>query len=164
VFDAQSRSFDRSAEGCDGVDATMQITRNLETSKKPPLAQAFQPHASANVSHHREATRIGNGSVRMLQKCMELTLKEVQHVAVLARLRLTPEEEKQFTDQLGKILQYMEKLGQVDTSQIEPFDHAAASANAFRDDIVSNTPNPDAILANAPAKEQTFFRVPKIIE
>ena len=95
---------------------------------------------------------------------MELTLKEVQNVAVLARLRLTPEEEKQFTEQLGKILQYMEKLGQLDTSQVEPFDHAAANANAFRDDIVSNTPNPDAILANTPAKEQTFFRVPKIIE
>jgi aspartyl-tRNA(Asn)/glutamyl-tRNA(Gln) amidotransferase subunit C len=94
---------------------------------------------------------------------MKLTREEVQKVALLARLRLTPEEEEQLTDQLEKILKYMEKLGQLDTSEVEPFSHAAQS-NAFREDEVLNRPDVDAILANAPSTEKTFFRVPKIIE
>jgi aspartyl-tRNA(Asn)/glutamyl-tRNA(Gln) amidotransferase subunit C len=95
---------------------------------------------------------------------MELTREEVQRVALLARLRLLPEEVEQLTDQLRNILQYMEQLGQLDTSEVEPFTHAVDISNPLREDIVSNTPNADAILANAPAKLETFFRVPKIIE
>jgi aspartyl-tRNA(Asn)/glutamyl-tRNA(Gln) amidotransferase subunit C len=95
---------------------------------------------------------------------MELTREEVQRVALLARLRLLPEEVEQLTDQLRNILQYMEQLGQLDTSEVEPFTHAVDISNPLREDIVSNTPNADAILANAPAKSETFFRVPKIIE
>ena len=95
---------------------------------------------------------------------MELTREEVRRVALLARLRLLPEEVEQLTHQLQSILQYMEKLKELDTSEVEPFTHAVDISNAFREDIVSNTPNADAILANAPAKSETFFRVPKIIE
>jgi aspartyl-tRNA(Asn)/glutamyl-tRNA(Gln) amidotransferase subunit C len=95
---------------------------------------------------------------------VELTLEEVQRVALLARLRLTSEEEAQLTSQLTKILHYMDKLGALDTSGIEPFTHALDNVPALREDKVSNTPDPDNLLANAPAKEQTFFRVPKIIE
>ena len=95
---------------------------------------------------------------------MDLTREEVQRVALLAQLRLMPEELEQFTDQLQNILQYMEKLSELDTSEIEPFTHVVNVSNVFREDIISNTPNTDAILANAPAKYKTFFRVPKIIE
>ena len=95
---------------------------------------------------------------------MELTREEVYRVALLARLRLLPEEVEQLTEQLRNILQYMEQLGQLDTSEVEPFTHAVNISNPLREDIVSNTPNADAILANAPAKSETFFRVPKIIE
>ena len=95
---------------------------------------------------------------------MELTREEVYRVALLARLRLLPEEVEQLTEQLRNILQYMEQLGQLDTSEVGPFTHAVNISNPLREDIVSNTPNADAILANAPAKSETFFRVPKIIE
>jgi aspartyl-tRNA(Asn)/glutamyl-tRNA(Gln) amidotransferase subunit C len=95
---------------------------------------------------------------------MELTREEVQRVALLAQLRLMPEELEQLTDQLQKILQYMEKLNELDTSAIEAFTHAVNVSNVFREDIISNAPNTKAILANAPAKTKTFFRVPKIIE
>ena len=95
---------------------------------------------------------------------MELTREEVQRVALLAQLRLMPEELEQLTDQLQNILLYMEKLSELDISEIEPFTHAVNVSNMFREDIVSNNPNTDAILANAPAKSKTFFRVPKIIE
>jgi aspartyl-tRNA(Asn)/glutamyl-tRNA(Gln) amidotransferase subunit C len=95
---------------------------------------------------------------------MRLTGKEVQRIATLARLRLTAEEEARLTEQLGNILQYMGKLNQLDTSGIEPFSHVADMINPMREDIVTNQPNAEALLANAPAKENTFFQVPKIIE
>jgi aspartyl-tRNA(Asn)/glutamyl-tRNA(Gln) amidotransferase subunit C len=100
----------------------------------------------------------------MLKKSMKLTRSEVQRVAVLARLRLTQEEETQLTEQLDHILAYMRKLEQLDTSNVEPFSHAVDALNPLREDKVSNRPNADALLANAPDRDNTFFKVPKIIE
>jgi len=95
---------------------------------------------------------------------MKLTREEVRKVATLARLQLTFEEEDRLTAQLDTILRYMEKLNQLDTSRVEPFTHAVDVVNAFREDKVTNRPNAEALLANAPDKDQTFFKVPKIIE
>jgi aspartyl-tRNA(Asn)/glutamyl-tRNA(Gln) amidotransferase subunit C len=95
---------------------------------------------------------------------MKLSREEIQRVAMLARLRLTAEEEERFTEQLDKILQYMDKLNQLDTSEVQPLAHAVDIVNALREDKVTNRPNVDALLANAPARDETFFRVPKIIE
>jgi aspartyl-tRNA(Asn)/glutamyl-tRNA(Gln) amidotransferase subunit C len=100
----------------------------------------------------------------MLKKTMQLTGKEVQQIAMLARLRLTAEEEQRLTKQLDNILQYMAKLNQLDTSTVEPFSQVVDMINPLREDIVTNQPNVEALLANAPAKEDTFFQVPKIIE
>jgi aspartyl-tRNA(Asn)/glutamyl-tRNA(Gln) amidotransferase subunit C len=95
---------------------------------------------------------------------VKITPEEVRRVAMLARLRLTPEEEERLTGQLDKILQYVDKLNQLDASQIEPFTHAVEIVNAFRDDEVTNRARAADLLANAPEKDQTFFKVPKIIE
>ena len=95
---------------------------------------------------------------------MKLTREDVQRVASLARLRLTAEEKDQLTEQLDNILQYMDKLNQLDTSHVEPLAHVVDIVNAFREDKVTNRPNIDALLANAPARDETFFQVPKIIE
>jgi aspartyl-tRNA(Asn)/glutamyl-tRNA(Gln) amidotransferase subunit C len=95
---------------------------------------------------------------------MKLTREDVARVAQLARLRLLPEELDQLTIEIQSILQYMDKLAKLDTSEIEPFTQAVESSNPFREDAVTNIPNTDAILANAPAKAKTFFKVPKIIE
>jgi aspartyl-tRNA(Asn)/glutamyl-tRNA(Gln) amidotransferase subunit C len=95
---------------------------------------------------------------------MRLTGKEIQQIAMLARLRLTAEEEARLTEQLDHILQYMEKLNQLDTSGIEPFGYIVETINPMREDMVTNQANAEALLANAPAKENTFFQVPKIIE
>jgi len=95
---------------------------------------------------------------------VKITPEEVRRVALLARLRLTPEEEERLTSQLDKILQYVDTLNQVDASQIEPFTHAVAIVNAFRDDQVTNRDRAADLLANAPEKDRTFFKVPKIIE
>jgi aspartyl-tRNA(Asn)/glutamyl-tRNA(Gln) amidotransferase subunit C len=95
---------------------------------------------------------------------VKLTSEDVARVAQLARLRLHPEELNQLSIELQNILQYMDKLGELETSAIEPFTQAVDNSNAFREDVVTNIPNTDAILANAPAKAKTFFKVPKIIE
>ena len=94
---------------------------------------------------------------------MKLSREEVSRVAVLARLRLTEDEETQMTDQLGEILGYMDKLKILDTDNVEPFSHAT-EANTLREDRVTNQPDPDALLANAPDRDGTFFKVPKILE
>ncbi len=96
---------------------------------------------------------------------MKLTREEVQHLAALARLRLTEEEETQLAGELSRILEFMDKLNQLDTTAVEPLAHVIDIVNAFREDQVTNPASPETILANAPAKEdQTFFQVPKIIE
>ena len=95
---------------------------------------------------------------------MKLTREDVQKVALLARLRLNPEEESNLTAQLDDILEYMEKLNELNTSDVVPFTHAVEMVNAFRDDKVTNQPDVEALLANAPERHETFFKVPKIIE
>ena len=95
---------------------------------------------------------------------MKITRDEVQRVALLARLQLSPEEENVLTKQLDNILEYMEKLKQLDTEKVTPLAHVVDVVNAFREDRVVYEPNPERLLANAPAKEKTFLKVPKIIE
>jgi aspartyl-tRNA(Asn)/glutamyl-tRNA(Gln) amidotransferase subunit C len=95
---------------------------------------------------------------------MKLTREEVHRVAMLARLQLMPEDEERLTEQLDKILRYVGKLNQLDTSGIEPFTHAVDITNPMREDAVTNEPSAEVLLANAPAQENNFFQVPKIIE
>ena len=58
----------------------------------------------------------------------------------------------------------MDKLNQLDTAQIEAFSHRVDTMPVLRDDVVTNQPDPEALLANAPDRDGTFFKVPKIIE
>jgi aspartyl-tRNA(Asn)/glutamyl-tRNA(Gln) amidotransferase subunit C len=95
---------------------------------------------------------------------MKITEEEVDRIAVLARLRLTAEEKSQLVRQLDDILEYMDKLNQLDTAQVEAFSHRADTMPALREDAVTNQPDPEALLANAPDRDGTFFKVPKIIE
>jgi aspartyl-tRNA(Asn)/glutamyl-tRNA(Gln) amidotransferase subunit C len=95
---------------------------------------------------------------------MKLTREDVRQVALLARLRLTADEEERLTAQLDKILRYMEQLNQLDTANVEPFTHAVEAVNALREDKITNSPNAEALLANAPERDGTFFKVPKVLE
>lgn len=88
----------------------------------------------------------------------------MRRVALLARLQLSPAEEEILTRQLDRILQYMEKLNQLDTEKVEPLAHVVDIVNAFREDRVVPCPSPEGLLANAPAREKNFLKVPKIIE
>ncbi len=89
---------------------------------------------------------------------------DVKYVAHLARIALSPEEERQIGAQLDNILGYIEKLKQVDVTAVEPTAHAFPLVNVTRsDDVRPSLPNEEA-LRNAPAKANGLFIVPKIVE
>jgi aspartyl-tRNA(Asn)/glutamyl-tRNA(Gln) amidotransferase subunit C len=89
---------------------------------------------------------------------------DIQYVAHLARLSLSPAEEEQFGAQLAGILGYIEKLKQLDVSGIEPTAHAVPLVNVFRPDLVRPSLSNEEALRNAPAKANGLFIVPKIVE
>jgi len=95
---------------------------------------------------------------------MSLTLEEVRHVASLARLSLSAEEETLMRTQLSAILDAMAELSQVDTSSVEPTSHAAGQVAPWRPDEVRPSFPPEKALGNAPQKVGTSFAVPRIIE
>jgi len=95
---------------------------------------------------------------------MKITLQEVEHVARLARLALSEEEKEQMRSQLDRILGYIEKLDQLDTSAVEPTSHVIPMTNVFRDDALLPSLSREEALANGPDRQEGFFRVPRIIE
>lgn len=90
--------------------------------------------------------------------------KQVKHIASLSRLLLSPEEEEILRLQLSSILQYMEKLRELNTEGIKPTSHVIDIVNVMRDDIPHPSLPPEEALRNAPERFKGFYRVPKIIE
>lgn len=95
---------------------------------------------------------------------MKITVTDVEQVARLARLELTPAEKELFAEQMGSILGYVEKLKELDTEGIVPTSHAVPMENAFREDAVRPSIGLEKALANAPERAGSFFAVPKVIE
>jgi aspartyl-tRNA(Asn)/glutamyl-tRNA(Gln) amidotransferase subunit C len=93
-----------------------------------------------------------------------ITLEQVRHVARLARLELSPEDETRLQADMSSILEYVDKLNELDTGDIAPTAQVGEAGTAMRDDVVTNRPAPEEMLANAPARQGTFFKVPRIIE
>lgn len=89
---------------------------------------------------------------------------QVRHVAKLARLDLTDEEVTRFSTQLSAILDYMEKLNELDTDSVEPLAHCLPIHNIFREDVVTESLDTELALRNAPQHFENFFKVPKILE
>ncbi len=95
---------------------------------------------------------------------MRLTPAEVEHVALLARLRLTDKERERFTTQLNSILEHFEQLQQIDTSNVRPMSHAVPMSNVLRDDEPTPSLSVEEALRNAPDQDRQCFRVPRVIE
>lgn len=95
---------------------------------------------------------------------MSLTLAEVEHIAALARLRLTEAEKARFSQQLSAILDYMERLRQVDTSTVEPMATVLPLRSVLRPDVVTPSLPVDDLLAGAAQAEARMFRVPPVLE
>lgn len=95
---------------------------------------------------------------------MPVTLKDVEHIAELARLEFSKEELESFTHQLNQILKYVEKLNELDTENIEPLSHPVEGVNAFREDELKPSISREEALKNAPDSSEEFFKVPKVID
>lgn len=91
-----------------------------------------------------------------------ITIKDVEHVAKLARLELTEEEKEKFATQLGDVLKYVDQMNEVDTTGVEPMSHAIDFVNVMREDTVKYEQTKEELMKNAPDEENGFFKVPKI--
>ena len=91
-----------------------------------------------------------------------ITIKDVEHVAKLARLELTEEEKELYTKQLGDVLKYVDQMNEVDTSDIKPMTQVIDFYNVMREDKVVQEIGKEDLMANAPEEENGFFKVPKI--
>lgn len=94
---------------------------------------------------------------------MKLSREQVLKIAHLARLELTLEEVERYSTQLSSILDYVEKLNQLNVDGIEPTAHAISVPNPFRNDEAVQNETREQSLSNAPDREGDFFRVPRVI-
>jgi len=95
---------------------------------------------------------------------MPVSLKDVDHIAQLARLGLSDDERSSLRDDLEAILGYIGKLETLDTTGVEATAHVIQLQTPLRDDVVRNPEDASAMLGNAPERDRTYLRVPKIIE
>lgn len=94
---------------------------------------------------------------------MSITLKDVEYVAKLARLELSPEEKVTFQRELDKIIKYVDQLNELNTENVPVTSHVIPMQNVLREDEVLPSLSSAEALANAPRKKKGFFRVPKVI-
>ena len=95
---------------------------------------------------------------------MTLTPDDVAKVAILARLRLSPDELRTFTGQLNSIVDFVAQLQEPDTSDIEPLAHGVEVRNVFRDDVLGSSLTREQALVNAPKRNEEGFLVPAVLE
>ncbi len=95
---------------------------------------------------------------------MAISLEEVKHLARLAKLEFSEPEYQQFTEEMNRILAYVEKLRELDTGHVEPLSHTTPLANVMREDEVKPSLPVEDALRNAPDRKGNFFKVPKVIK
>lgn len=95
---------------------------------------------------------------------MSVSREDVAYMANLARLKVTESEIDQFQSDMNKILQYMDQLSEIDTSNVQPLDHVIELPPNYRKDIANPPLDHDDALKNAPDADSDYFRVPRVIE
>ncbi len=93
-----------------------------------------------------------------------LSESDVRHIATLGRLQLSNDEIAMMTEELSAIVGYVDQLNEVDVEGVVPTAHAVDVQNVFRDDVVRDSIGSDKALANAPERDKTFFKVPKVLD
>lgn len=88
----------------------------------------------------------------------------IEYVGILSKLELSDSEKEQAKSDMGRMLDYIDKLNELDTSQVEPMSHVFPVHNVFREDAVTNGDQREDILANAPERKGGQFQVPKTVE
>lgn len=94
----------------------------------------------------------------------KITDETIEYVGMLAKLELSDEEREQAKKDMGKMLDYIDKLAELDTTGIEPMSHVFPVQNVFREDVVTNGDESEKTLRNAPGVKDNMFMVPKTFE
>jgi len=94
---------------------------------------------------------------------MSLTRADVEKVSLLGRLLLSDAELDKMTEQMGRIVGYIEQLGELNTENVQPMAHALEMHNVFADDALAASLPREAALANAPKKDAECYRVPAVL-
>ena len=95
---------------------------------------------------------------------MALSREDVRHVARLARLDFSDEEEARMAEEMSQILEYVEKLDELDTSGVPPMSHVLDVTNVYREDDIESRIDQEQALEPAPEAEQGYFVVPKVVD
>lgn len=88
----------------------------------------------------------------------------IEYVGILAKLELSDEEKEKAKSDMGRMLDYIDKLGELDTTDVEPMSHVFPVENVFREDVVTNGDERERLLSNAPQEKDGMFVVPRTFE
>ena len=99
----------------------------------------------------------------MIKLANKISDETIEYVGILAKLELSDAEKEAAKKDMESMLDYIDKLNKLDTSNVEPMSHVFPVQNVFREDVVTNGDNKEATLANAPLRKEDSFEVPKTI-
>ncbi|MDE7197936.1 MAG: Asp-tRNA(Asn)/Glu-tRNA(Gln) amidotransferase subunit GatC [Lachnospiraceae bacterium] len=88
----------------------------------------------------------------------------IEYVGILAKLELSDQEKEQAKSDMGRMLDYIDKLGELDTADVEPMSHVFPVQNVFREDVVSNGDDRERLLSNAPQEKDGMFMAPRTFD
>ena len=88
----------------------------------------------------------------------------IEYIGILAKLELSGQEKEQARSDMGRMLDYIDKLGELDTTDVEPMSHVFPVENVFREDVVTNGDEREQLLSNAPQEKDGMFVVPRTFE
>lgn len=94
----------------------------------------------------------------------QITDETIEYVGILAKLELSDEEKQQAKKDMGNMLDYIDQLGELDTTDVEPMSHVFPAENVFREDVVTNGDESLQILRNAPEEKDNMFVVPRTFD
>ncbi len=106
----------------------------------------------------------GNRQERIENMANIISDETIEYVGILAKLELSDEEKETAKQDMGRMLDYIDKLNELDTTGVEPMSHVFPVTNVFREDVVTNGDERDKILLNAPEQKDGAFKVPKTVE
>ncbi len=95
---------------------------------------------------------------------MSISVEQVEQIARLAKLEFSDDEKLEMADQLAKIVEYVEKLNEINTDNIQPTYHVVDINNVFREDKTADSLSQEEVLKNAPKSKLGYFSVPKVID
>ncbi len=142
---------------------TIQNRYRLSASNKPEqsiigFCRVMLPSGPGSHKTHYDKTK------REINMANKITDETIEYVGILAKLALSGEEKKQAKKDMGRMLDYIDKLNELDTTGVEPMSHVFPVQNVFREDVVTNGDDSENILRNAPAQKDDMFVVPKTFE